>query len=137
MFTALLSPADFHPHLTDPAWVIVECRLDLAAPDWGEAQYHAVHVPTAVYAHLDRDLLGIKTGRNGRHPLLDLDQRQQRLGAWGIGESAPVVAYNQDNGLHAARLWWLLRFFSGAQLYPGSWSEWCSDPARPVAAGDA
>jgi thiosulfate/3-mercaptopyruvate sulfurtransferase len=24
----------------------------------------------------------------------------------------------------------------GAALYPGSWSEWCSDPARPVASGD-
>jgi thiosulfate/3-mercaptopyruvate sulfurtransferase len=23
----------------------------------------------------------------------------------------------------------------GSRLYPGSWSEWSSDPARPVAVG--
>jgi thiosulfate/3-mercaptopyruvate sulfurtransferase len=39
-----------------------------------------------------------------------------------------VTACHHLLALHIAGL-------NGARLYPGSWSEWCSDPARPVAVG--
>lgn len=39
-----------------------------------------------------------------------------------------VTACHNLLALHVAGL-------EGAQLYPGSWSEWCADPARPVATG--
>ncbi len=36
----------------DGSWAIIDCRFDLAKPDWGAAAYSAGHIPQAVYAHL-------------------------------------------------------------------------------------
>ena len=33
-----------------------------------------------------------------------------RAGAWGIGPRTPVVAYDDQGGPYAARLWWMLRW---------------------------
>ena len=52
-------------------WRVFDCRLDLANPKLGGEQYREAHVPGALFAHLDRDLSGRKTGANGRHPLPD------------------------------------------------------------------
>ena len=68
-FTTLVSTDDLARHLGDPAFVIVDCRHNLADVDAGERAYRAAHIPGAVFLHLDRDLSGAKTGRNGRHPL--------------------------------------------------------------------
>lgn len=112
MYTTLIEPAELAASLTHTAgqWAIVDCRFDLARPDWGEAAYAAGHVPSALYAHLDRDLSGPISPTTGRHPLPSPERLADTLGSWGIDASVQVVAYDQGNGAYASRLWWLLRW---------------------------
>lgn len=126
MFTTLLTPAELHPHLADPQWAIVDCRFDLADPLAGLVQYRKAHLPGAPYADLERDLSGPLTGTNGRHPLPDLDALQTQLGQWGIDAQTQVVAYDQDNGVYAARLWWLLRYLGhrAVAVLDGGFARW-------------
>ena len=132
----LISTGDLAAHLSDSAWAIVDCRFDISKPAWGEEQYALAHIPGAAYAHLDRDLSSPKTGRNGRHPLPDLDALQARLGQWGIGPGTQVVAYDQLDGSYAGRLWWLLRYLghTAAAVLDGGWAKWQRE-GRPTRAG--
>lgn len=129
MYETLISPAELTPRLADPRWVVVDCRFDLANPSWGEDQYLDGHVPGARYAHLDRDLSGAKTGSNGRHPLPTVDQMRTRFGALGISAGSQVVAYDQDSGMYAARLWWMLRFLGhdAVAVLDGGFARWVAE----------
>jgi thiosulfate/3-mercaptopyruvate sulfurtransferase len=93
-----------------PPPVIVDCRHDLARPDWGRQEFAAAHIPGAVFAHLDHDLSGTVTPQSGRHPLPEPATLAAFLGAAGIDAHTHVVAYDQDRSMYAARLWWLLRW---------------------------
>jgi thiosulfate/3-mercaptopyruvate sulfurtransferase len=62
---------------------------------------------------------------------------RQEFGAW-LGGSAPrQVTHYCGSGVTACHnlLAMEIAGLAGSRLYPGSWSEWCSDPARPVATG--
>ena len=89
-YTTVLSAAEVAAHLTDPDWVIVDCRFDLLDTAAGERRYRQSHIPGAVYAHLDRDLSGAKTstGEGGRHPLPAPADLTRTFGGWGIGDAA-------------------------------------------------
>jgi thiosulfate/3-mercaptopyruvate sulfurtransferase len=106
----LISASELASHGADADFLVIDCRFDLARPQAGEAAYRAAHLPGAIYAHLDRDLSGPVTPATGRHPLPAPEKWAATLGSWGLSDTTQVVAYDADNGMYAARLWWLLRW---------------------------
>lgn len=125
-FTTLVSCEELARHLDDPEWRIVDCRHLLSDVGYGEKAYAEGHVPGAVFMHLDRDLSGPMNGLNGRHPLPDPQLLAEKLGALGIGRKPQVVVYDDDGGMYAVRLWWLLRWMGHDRVavLDGSIRQW-------------
>lgn len=99
-----------------PSVVIVDAGFELADTGAGERAYAAGRLPGAHYWHLDRDLSGAQTGRNGRHPLPERDAFAATAGAAGIGPATQVVVYDAQGGVYASRAWWLLRWLGHAAV---------------------
>jgi len=116
MHTTLIEAAQLARHCNDPDWAILDCRFELTRPDWGRRAYEAGHVPHALYAHLDLDLSGPVTAKSGRHPLPKVETLASAFGSWGIDGRVQLIAYDQGNGAHAARLWWLARWVGHARV---------------------
>jgi len=136
MHTTLVSSDLLARHLGDPSWVIVDCRYDLNHESWGEEQYRASHIPGAVYASLGQDLAGPRDGRNGRHPLPGHDAIVETFSRLGIAPRSQVVAYDQDSGMFASRLWWMLKYMDhdAAAVLDGGFAKW-SRESRPTRSG--
>ena len=114
-------------------WRVFDCRHDLANPDLGEQQYKEGHIPGALFAHLDRDLSGRKTGANGRHPLPDPQDFEKWLEHTGLTPQDQAVCYDAGPGSMAARLWWMLRWIGHDKVavLDGGFSKWTKE-GRPV-----
>jgi len=130
--TTTVTVAGVNERLGSPGVRLVDCRFDLADPSWGERAYEEAHIPGAVYAHLGRDLSSPPSGTNGRHPLPPEDEMARRFGQLGIEAGVQVIAYDQDNGMYASRLWWMLRYLGhdAVAVLDGGLAAW-------VAAGHA
>jgi thiosulfate/3-mercaptopyruvate sulfurtransferase len=126
MHTTLVDVATLATHLHDPNWLVVDCRFDLANPDAGEAAFGQGHIPGAVYAHLDRDLAAPITAITGRHPLPHPQHFARTLSRWGVTADTQVVAYDADNSMYAARLWWMLRWLghNAIAVLDGGFKAW-------------
>jgi thiosulfate/3-mercaptopyruvate sulfurtransferase len=119
------------------AWAIVDCRYDLQNESWGHEQYRAAHIPGAVYVSLGEDMAAPRTGQNGRHPLPSVEALTTLFGRLGISRDTQVVAYDQDNGMYASRLWWSLRYLGhdAVAVLDGGWAKWVRE-GRPTTSGE-
>ncbi|GIO15394.1 thiosulfate sulfurtransferase [Cohnella xylanilytica] len=103
--------------LYEPDLVIVDCRFAMGQPDAGRAAYEEAHIPGAVYLDLERDLSDPVGEHGGRHPLPDAAELAGRLSRVGIGNDTRVVAYDDQGGAMASRLWWLLRYLGHENVF--------------------
>jgi thiosulfate/3-mercaptopyruvate sulfurtransferase len=113
-------------HLQDADLVVADCRFALGQPLTGRSEYEREHLPGALYFDLDKQLSSLVTEHGGRHPLPDLQAFAGVLGAAGISKETTVVAYDDQGGAMASRLWWLLRYVGHEKVYilDGGFSEW-------------
>ena len=135
MYSSLIEAQDVYLILQDPGTVVVDCRFSLSDPELGRKAYLAGHIPGAVYAHLDEDLSArVIPGKTGRHPLPDVAHCEQLFSKWGIDASVQVIAYDDQGGAFAARLWWLLRWLGHEKVavLNGGWKSW-NNKMLPVA----
>jgi len=92
-----------------------------------------------VFVDLDADLSAPASARAGRHPLPEPEAFAAAMGALGIGDGDTVVAYDDDGGVMAARLVWMLRATGhDAALLDGGIAAWdgpleTETPPRPPA----
>ncbi len=88
----------------------------------GAEVFASGHLAGALHADLNRQLSSASEAdfdpaKGGRHPLPALTKWAGQLGAWGIGPTTCVVAYDGSAGGNGAcRLWWMLRALGHARV---------------------
>lgn len=97
--------------------IIVDCRFTLGSPQAGHDAFVTAHIPGAIYLDLEADLSGPLQDHGGRHPLPDPYILAKKLGQIGINNNSRIVAYDDQGGMNASRLWWLLRWLGHDQAY--------------------
>lgn len=129
MTSPLISTSELAALIGDPNLVIVDTRHDLMNPSIGRDAYAAGHIPGAIYLSIDEDLSGLKTGKNGRHPLPPPEAFAVTLGAKGISNASKVVVYDQGSAMFVGRLWWMLRWVGHDHVFvlDGGIGQWIKE----------
>jgi thiosulfate/3-mercaptopyruvate sulfurtransferase len=133
---ALISTDQLAGELGRPGLRVVDVRWYLDRPRHGREAYAAGHLPGAMFLDIEADLSAPGGGRGlpaGRHPWPSPEQVARVMGAAGIDGSTRVVAYDDQAGATAARLWFVLRAHGhdDVAVLDGGLQKWVAE-GRPL-----
>jgi thiosulfate/3-mercaptopyruvate sulfurtransferase len=123
-----------HPEmLAETAWLAQQMESsDLRIVDARPAtSYLLSHIPGAVNIPIPWGYL-----KDPQHPafIMGPEAFKALMEQAGIGDDAQVIAYDDDGGHHAARLWWALEYYGhpgAVRLLNGGWDKWTAE-GRPT-----
>ena len=129
MRKTIVSCAELAAHLTDPDCIILDCQHDLINHAFGRDSYAREHIPGAHFVSMEDDMAGVKTGRNGRHPLPTPAALEAVFSRLGVAAGRQVVAYDSSQNNYAGRVWWTLRWLGhmGVAVLDGGLGKWKAD----------
>ena len=112
----------------DIVWCDVRWYLDRRP---GRDAYATAHIPGAIWVDLDEHLAFLPMKSAGRHPMPSAASFAASLSSLGIGPDDTVVAYDDQRGMSAGRLAWMLRITGhdaalldgGLQAWPGQFES--------------
>ena len=120
-------------HLTDDKLRIVDIRgrvIPASEPpphyfSHREA-YQESHIPGAVFVDWTSDIVEPDS------PTYDVENPEryaELMSQLGISDDTMVIAYDDANGMFAARLWWTLLYYghSKVAVLDGGWQKWISE----------
>lgn len=114
---------------------LLDVRWRLNEPE-GRPAYLDGHLPGAVYVDLERELARPGRPEEGRFPLPDPADLEASARRWGIDGGRRVVVYDDNDGVAAARAWWLLRGHGvDVRVLDGGFRAWLR-AGYPLGRGD-
>lgn len=102
-----ISARELHSHIQAGRRIaVIDSRWSRDRSAYGH--YTMGHIPLALFCDPTFDLVGIPDRVHGRNPLPELARVQEAFDRWGLTDAHEVVVYDQNDGLLAARAWWIL-----------------------------
>ena len=121
-------------HLHDPTLRVVDIRGHVIAASNPPPHYFnhyddyvKAHIPGAVFVDWVHEITDPDDPRHA--PIAQPDRYQAFARRIGITPESFVVAYDDADGMFAARLWWSLRYYGHDQVavLDGGWDKWIAE----------